>query len=218
MKMKKQTMIFIALSLIFLVGASLVQAQSGILQLTPPYRVYGTVTADGTPLTDADNVTVSVTNADGTVYVSEDGTRSECIGLKEVVDNTTGTPITYYVYDILVPIKEADFNPNGALDNETAVIHVQLDGQALQVDVPANGEIVVVKGGVEQVNVEAQTSAFEACDANGDGFINVGDVVATINAILDPVGKPPAGNADCNSDTNINVGDVVSTINHILGA
>ena len=52
-------------------------------------------------------------------------------------------------------------------------------------------------------------------DANGDGSINVQDVVCIINVILD-TGTAP-GSPDCNDDGNVNVLDVICVINKILG-
>ena len=52
-------------------------------------------------------------------------------------------------------------------------------------------------------------------DANGDGSINVQDVVCIINVILD-TGTAP-GSLDCNGDGNVNVLDVICVINKILG-
>ncbi len=51
-------------------------------------------------------------------------------------------------------------------------------------------------------------------DVNGDGEVSIGDVIAVINAVLNPNGFE---NADCNDDGEINIGDVVCTINLVLG-
>jgi hypothetical protein len=53
-------------------------------------------------------------------------------------------------------------------------------------------------------------------DANGDGQINVQDVIYIINCILDPTFNPE-GNPDCNDDGDVNVQDVICVINKILG-
>jgi YD repeat-containing protein len=53
-------------------------------------------------------------------------------------------------------------------------------------------------------------------DANGDGSINVQDVICIINCILDPTFSPE-GNPDCNEDGSVNVLDVICVINKILG-
>jgi hypothetical protein len=52
-------------------------------------------------------------------------------------------------------------------------------------------------------------------DANGDGSINVQDVICIINVILDT--GTASGNPDCNDDGNVNVLDVICVINKILG-
>jgi len=52
-------------------------------------------------------------------------------------------------------------------------------------------------------------------DANGDGSINVQDVICIINVILDT--GTASGNPDCNNDGSVNVQDVICVINKILG-
>ena len=52
-------------------------------------------------------------------------------------------------------------------------------------------------------------------DANGDGQINIGDVICIINTILDPTFSS-FGNPDCNSDGDVNILDVICVINKIL--
>ena len=54
-----------------------------------------------------------------------------------------------------------------------------------------------------------------ACDANGDGAVNVGDIVTIRNEILGAGSS--TGQADCNLDAGVNVGDIVATRNIILG-
>jgi predicted outer membrane repeat protein len=52
-------------------------------------------------------------------------------------------------------------------------------------------------------------------DANGDGSINVQDVICIINVILDT--GTASGSPDCNNDGKVNVQDVICVINKILG-
>jgi plastocyanin len=52
-------------------------------------------------------------------------------------------------------------------------------------------------------------------DANNDGNINILDVTATLNDILEIA--PAAGDADCNEDGNVNILDVTCVLNIILG-
>lgn len=58
-------------------------------------------------------------------------------------------------------------------------------------------------------------------DVNGDGIINILDVVRAINIILE-IEPPPTEDelwaADCNGDENVNVLDVVGIVNVVLGA
>ena len=64
---------------------------------------------------------------------------------------------------------------------------------------------------VEEVNGDG----FAPGDANGDGEINILDVTALLNDILEI--SPVAGNADCNEDGEVNILDVTCVLNEILG-
>jgi len=56
-------------------------------------------------------------------------------------------------------------------------------------------------------------------DANGDGKVNVADIVEIVNKILgNPSGKLIEEAADVNDDGKINVTDIVLVVNIILGA
>lgn len=60
---------------------------------------------------------------------------------------------------------------------------------------------------------------FERGDVNGDGSINVLDVMATVNHILDiqPLVGVELTCADCNADTVVNILDTLGIVNVILG-
>ena len=60
-----------------------------------------------------------------------------------------------------------------------------------------------------------QFGSIQPGDANGDGSINVQDVICIINVILDT--GTASGSPDCNSDGSVNVQDVICVINKILG-
>jgi hypothetical protein len=66
------------------------------------------------------------------------------------------------------------------------------------------------------VFINATKQNHDPGDANGDGSINVQDVICIINCILDPTFNPE-GNPDCNEDGDVNVQDVICVINKILG-
>ncbi|UCE19475.1 MAG: dockerin type I repeat-containing protein [Gemmatimonadota bacterium] len=57
------------------------------------------------------------------------------------------------------------------------------------------------------------------CDVNGDGAIDVLDVLAVVNHILriQPLSGESLLSADCNGDGSIDVLDVVGCVNVILG-
>jgi hypothetical protein len=61
---------------------------------------------------------------------------------------------------------------------------------------------------------EITSSGFEAGDANRDGDINIQDVIAIINMILNSA--PYKQDADCNVDEKIDIQDVICTINKVL--
>jgi hypothetical protein len=60
------------------------------------------------------------------------------------------------------------------------------------------------------------TGTFLPGDANGDGLINILDVTAILNDILEI--SPALGNGDCNEDGEVNILDVTCVLNIILGA
>lgn len=53
-------------------------------------------------------------------------------------------------------------------------------------------------------------------DVNGDGFVNISDVVALVNIILGSTENNAA--ADVNNDNSVDISDVVTLVNIILGA
>ena len=65
-------------------------------------------------------------------------------------------------------------------------------------------------------------SYYVSGDVNGDGLINILDIIAHVNAILDTgigVGLHPCANAyDFTGDGQHNVLDIVNTVNYILDA
>jgi len=56
---------------------------------------------------------------------------------------------------------------------------------------------------------------FEPGDANGDGFVNTGDIAIIIDIFLNGGTEP--GDADCNQDGSVNTGDIGCVINIFLG-
>jgi len=100
-----------------------------------PARIYGTVTVDGTVLTqDTDEgYTFEVTREDGTSYVPA----------AELTDGLN----FYDGYGINVPLYDAEDQPEGANPGDTAVIHVYKDGSELSVMSPVSGQFTVGEGG-----------------------------------------------------------------------
>ncbi|MBQ8714736.1 MAG: leucine-rich repeat protein [Prevotella sp.] len=78
----------------------------------------------------------------------------------------------------------------------------------------ANDDAVKIYG--LTVNVDETTDVLPG-DANGDGMVNVTDIVEIVNAILGhPSAKFDPVAADVNSDGEVNVTDIVSVVNIIL--
>ena len=100
-----------------------------------PARIFGTVTVDGTVLTqDTDEgYELEVTREDGTSYVP-------AAELTEGLNYPGG-------YGINVPLYDADDQPGGANPGDTAVIHVYKDGLELSVTSPVSGQFAVGEGG-----------------------------------------------------------------------
>ena len=57
------------------------------------------------------------------------------------------------------------------------------------------------------------------CDMDGNGIVDIVDVLAVVNHILDirPLGEDALARADCNGDGRVNVVDVLGCVNVILG-
>ncbi len=112
--------------------------------MTAPARIVGTVTVDGTVLTqDTDEgYTFEVTREDGTSYVP-------AAELTDGLNFTDG-------YGINVPLYDADDQPEGANPGDTNVIHVYKDGSELAVTSPVSGQFTVGESGsINQINLSA---------------------------------------------------------------
>jgi hypothetical protein len=103
--------------------------------------------------------------------------------------------------------------PNG----EIVILPFHIKPDAPEVCEPLNFENVIASDEYGY-SVPLTTSPGEICitqiqpgDANGDGDINVLDVICIINCILDPTFNPE-GNPDCNEDGSVNVLDVICVI------
>ncbi len=115
-------------------------AQSSNIFAPPmPARIGGTVTVDGTQLTQATDAgyTFKVTELDGTDYVDLNGAPAQDLDGLNASD--------WYLIDI--PIYDATDQPGGANPGDTAVIRVYKDGSELSVTCPANGEFTVGDSG-----------------------------------------------------------------------
>ena len=120
------------------------KAESASILAPPiPARIGGTVTVDGTQLTQDtdDGYTFKVTRLDGTDYVDFNNVPTE---------DTDGLNASdWYLIDI--PIYDAADQPDGAISGDKVVIHVyyEYDGDAYELDVtyPSNGRFTVGQAG-----------------------------------------------------------------------
>jgi alpha-amylase len=111
--------------------------------------------------------------------------------------------------------KESDYKGTAGTATMPKNIIFSNNGSSQTADlVFTNGGYYNKKGLQEVVPV---TQTVLKGDANGDGTVDVADVVAIVNYILEKPGETfNAAAADVNGDGNIDVGDVVSTVNIIL--
>jgi len=103
--------------------------------LIPPFRIGGTVTADGVLLSQStdDGYTFEVTRQDGSSYMPP---AEDTDGLNE-----------YNVYYIDIPISDILNQPDGAMPGETAKIHAFYNNEELVITSPPNGEFKVGNSG-----------------------------------------------------------------------
>jgi len=137
-----------------------------------PARIGGTVTVDGSQLTQATDTgyTFKVTKQNGTAYnpsaEDNDGLNSSNL------------------YNIDIPIYDATDQPGGAQTGETAKIHVYKNGNELQVTSPSNGLITVGDAGsnttinITAVSLPPGTLKFSSATYNGNE--NSGKAVITV--------------------------------------
>ena len=156
-------------------------------QIPQPARIGGTVTVDGTQLTQATDTgyTFVVTKQNGSAY-------------DPIAEDTDGlNAADWYVID--VPIYDATHQPGGANPGDTAVVHVYKDGSELTVTDPANGEFTVGdQGSLSTMNlVVATIQTYTVTFTAGSGGSLTGSTTQTVNHGGDctPVkAVPDAGN------------------------
>jgi hypothetical protein len=113
-----------------------------------PARIFGTVTVDGTALTQDtdDGYTFEVTRPDGSAF-------EPTPTLPDGLNCPAG-------YSINVPLYDVMSQPGGAVPEETAVIHVYKSGSSLSVTSPNNGQFSVGEAGaITQMNLVAVSPA-----------------------------------------------------------
>ncbi len=120
-----------------------------------PFRIGGTVTLDGLPITQAndDGLVLQVTKANGSPYTDANGKTPE--------DKDGLSAANWYLID--VPIRDAVEQPGGATQGEQAALRVTLNGGVCSVVKPAGGLFRVGESGTnQQINVVAQCAPVAA--------------------------------------------------------
>ena len=136
----------------------------------------------------------------------------------------TGFGIAYNIIDngtvrviITPPLKEPIPSiPNG----EIAVLHIHINASAQENSI-ANitlSNLVASDSAGSSVDINAANGVVTVTstipgDANGDGQVNVQDLIIVVNDIL---GVSSGYNTDCNGDGLVNVQDIVCVTNIIL--
>ena len=116
-----------------------------------PFRVGGTVTLDGTAITQAndDGLVLDVTQKNGSPYTDANGKHPE--------DQDGLSTGNWYLIDI--PTHDATEQPGGATPGEDAAIHVTLKGTVYSVVNPPGGLFKVGASGTnQQIDVTAQST------------------------------------------------------------
>ena len=137
--------------------------------------------------------------------------------------------ITMTGYDNYAEVDAYIKECNGTSYSETAYVYPQKDASGnytmathqLQFDTPVEGALTITPGGKQVVWVITIDGIYGNAglkgDANEDGLINISDITAIINYILqNEIGKFNVSNADFNDDGLINITDVTNIINLIL--
>lgn len=120
-----------------------------------PFRIGGTVTLDGLPITQAndDGLVLQVTKANGSPYTDASGKPPE--------DKDGLSAANWYLID--VPIRDAVEQPGGATQGEQAALQVTLNGAVCSVVNPPGGLFTVGESGTnQQINVVAQSASVVA--------------------------------------------------------
>lgn len=127
-----------------------------------PFKIGGTVTVDGTQITQATDsgYTFRVTRPDGGDFIDNRGRKAE---------DTNGLNESDY-YTIDIPIYDANEQPEGAKSGDKAVIRVFRNGAELTVESPENGQITIGESGaIEIVNISVASNHHPPVDENDDG-------------------------------------------------
>ena len=98
--------------------------------------------------------------------------------------------------------------------NSTRIFEVSLNGTIEWNYVyPGNSDMIAR---AQKYPIDFLSMTFTPGDVNDDGFINILDVVTTVNIVLGTIESTQA--ADFNEDGTINVLDIVSMVNTILNS
>lgn len=155
-------------SLICWVMFSVVSPSSAVIN--QPARIGGTLTVDGTQITQATD--------DGYVIVVKDASGAPFQDVQGKVSQDDDGLNTFNVYVIDIPIFDAVDQPKGAKPGSAAVVHVYLNSQELAVTNPSAGSLVVPEiGSTTTINLAAAAKQPPVADAGPDQTVEEGKLV-----------------------------------------
>jgi hypothetical protein len=110
------------------------------------------------------------------------------------------------------------FPKTGNMDVNDAPVYIGLDGWNTAHHYRGKiDEVKIYSRGLSPEEIEAEfESGFTRGDANGDGIVNIGDVVYLVSYLYKNGPAPdPAEAGDCNCDGIVNLGDVVYLVSYL---
>ena len=116
-------------------------------------------------------------------------------------------------------IRSSSLNSGGGQENSINFGVQNSTGQPMPTDISTSPNFGLFAGFQPDLLDEYVLPTAEKGDCNGDGVINIFDILSVVNHILDTISLPPQAIplADCNDDGIINILDVLGIVNVVLG-
>ena len=116
-------------------------------------------------------------------------------------------------------IRSSTFNSGGGQGSSVNFGVQNSTGQPMPTDISTSPNFGLFAGFQPSLLDEYILPTAEKGDCNGDGVINIFDILSVVNHILDTIPLPPQAIplADCNDDGIINILDVLGIVNVVLG-